>query len=75
MTINEKKMKMTSVQLSGYEMNTLKDAKLTLNLLFGKLTSRDNITRAANILNGIESLIEELEENNNSILEFDNMED
>lgn len=71
MIINETKMKMTAVQLSGYEMNTLKDAKLTLNLLFGRLTSKDNITRAANILNGIESLIEELEENNNSILEFE----
>ncbi len=75
MTINETKMLVKAVQLSGYEMNTLKDAKLTLNLLFGRLTSKDNITRAANILNGIESLIEELEENNNSILEFDNMED
>lgn len=70
MIINETKMTMKAVQLSGYEMSTLKDAKLTLNLLFGRLTSKDNITRAANILNGLESLIEELEENNNSILEF-----
>lgn len=70
MTINETKMTVKAVQLSGYEMNTLKDAKLTLNLLFGRLTSKDNITRAANILNGLEALIEELEENNNSILEF-----
>lgn len=70
MTINETKMLVKAVQLSGYEMNTLKDAKLTLNLLFGRLTSKDNITRAANILTGIEALIEELEENNNSILEF-----
>lgn len=70
MIINEKKMIMKAVQLSGYEMNTLKDAKLTLNLLFGRLTAKDNITRAANILQGIEALIEELEENNNSILEF-----
>ena len=70
MTINETKMTVKAVQLSGYEMNTLKDAKLTLNLLFGRLTSKDNITRAANILNGIEALIEELEENDNSILEF-----
>ena len=70
MTINETKMTVKAVQLSGYEMNTLKDAKLTLNLLFGRLTSKENITRAANILNGIESLIEELEENDNSILEF-----
>lgn len=75
MTINETKMIVKAVQLSGYEMNTLKDAKLTLNLLFGRLTSKDNITRAANILNSIESLIEELEANDNSILEFDNMED
>lgn len=70
MIINERKMSMRAVQLSGYEMSTLKDAKLTLNLLFGRLTSKDNITRAANILNGLEALIEELEENNNSILEF-----
>lgn len=70
MTINETKMTVKALQLSGYEMNTLKDAKLTLNLLFGRLTSKDNITRAANILNGIEALIEELEENDNSILEF-----
>lgn len=70
MIINETKMSVKAVQLSGYEMSTLKDAKLTLNLLFGRLTSKDNITRAANILNGLEALIEELEENNNSILEF-----
>lgn len=75
MTINETKMTVKAVQLSGYEMNTLKDAKLTLNLLFGRLTSKDNITRAANILNGIEALIEELEENDNSILEFSSEED
>ena len=70
MTINETKMTMKAVQLSDYEMSSLKDAKLTLNLLFGKLTAKDNITRAANILNGLEALIEELEENDNSILEF-----
>lgn len=70
MTINETKMTVKAVQLSGYEMSTLKDAKLTLNQFFGRLTAKDNITRAANILNGLEALIEELEENNNSILEF-----
>lgn len=70
MTINEKKMIVKSVQLSGYEMETLRDARLTLNLLFGRLTAKDNITRAANILSSIDNLIEELEENNNSILEF-----
>lgn len=70
MTINERKMTVKAVRLSSYEMSTLKDAKLTLNLLFGRLTAKDNITRAANILNGLEALIEELEENNNSILEF-----
>lgn len=70
MTINETKMTVKAVQLSGYEMSTLKEARLTLSLLFARLTSKDNITRAANILNSIEALIEELEENDKSILEF-----
>ena len=70
MIINEKKMTVKAVQFSGYEVSTLKDAKQTLKMLFGRLTARDNITHVANILNGLEALIEELEENNNSILEF-----
>ena len=70
MTINETKMKLTSVQLSGYEMETLKEAKKTLNMLFNKVTSRDNETRCYNILVELDGLIEELEANKNSILEF-----
>lgn len=70
MTINERQMTVKSVHLSEYEMETLRDAKLTLNLLFGRLTANDNITRAANILSSLDDLIEELEENDNSILEF-----
>ena len=70
MVINEKKMKVTSVQLSGYEMATLMDAKKTLNMLFGKVKSRDNEARCYNILVELDELIEELEANENSILEF-----
>jgi hypothetical protein len=75
MVINETKTKVTAVQLSGYEMNTLNDAKKTLNMLFNKVTSRDNETRCYNILVELDGLIEELEENNNSILEFSKMEE
>lgn len=70
MIINEKKMTMKAVQLSCYEMSTLKDAKQTLKMLFGRLTARDNITHVANMFNDLEGLIEELEDNNNSIIEF-----
>lgn len=75
MTINEKKMLVKSVLLSGYEMGTLRDAKGTLNLIFAKVTAKENITRIAHILQDMEDLIEELEENGNSILEFTDMED
>ena len=70
MVINKKKMNVTSVHLSDYEMNTLKDATGTLNLLFCKLTAKSNISHIANIITGLEDLLEELKENNNSILEF-----
>lgn len=75
MTSKEKKMIMKSVQLSDYELNTLKAAKITLKHLFGRLTAKDNITHVANMFNDIEGLIEELEENGNQIIEFDNMEE
>lgn len=70
MVTNKKKMNVTSVHLSDYEMNTLKDAAGTLNLLFCKLTAKSNISHIANIITGLEELLEELKENNNSILEF-----
>lgn len=70
MTFNEKNMKMTSIQLSDYEMSTLKDAKKTLNLVFNRLTAKDNLNRCFGILSGLDDLIEELEANDNSILEF-----
>lgn len=70
MTINEKKMTMKAVQLSDYEINTLKDAKYTLRMLFSRLTAKDNISHVVNMFNDLEGLIEELEDNNNSILEF-----
>lgn len=70
MTLNEKKMTVKAVQLSGYEMSTLKDAKQTLKILFGRLSARDNINHVANMFNDLERLIEELDDNNNSIIEF-----
>lgn len=70
MIINETKMFVRAVQLSGYEMSTLKDARKTLNLLFNRLTSKDNMTRCYNIISELDSLLEELEENNNNLLEF-----
>ena len=75
MTIDERKMIVRSVTLSPYEVKTLHDAKGTLNLLFGRLTAKDNITHVAHILNELESLISELDDNANGILEFVNMED
>lgn len=70
MTIEERKMLVRSVTLSTYEVDTLKDAKGTLTILFGKLTSKDNITHIAHILNELEALIQELDENENHIMEF-----
>ena len=70
MTVNKKKMNVTALQLSNYEMDTLNDAKKTLNLLFSRLTAKENITHVANILQDLEDLIENLEENGNNILEF-----
>ena len=70
MTINEKKMTVKAVQLSGYEMSTLRDGRKTLNLIFNRLASKDNLTRCYNIISELDLLIEELEENNNSLLEF-----
>ena len=70
MIINETKMFVRAVQLSGYEMSTLQDARKTLNLTFNRLTAKDNLTRCYNIISELDSLIEELEENNNSLLEF-----
>ena len=71
MVVNKEKMIVQSVVLSGYEMETLYYAKKTLELLFGKLTAKDNITQVANILQALEDLIETLEENGNGILEFE----
>lgn len=70
MIINETKMFVRAVQLSGYEINTLTDARKTLNLLFNRLTSKDNMTRCFNIISELDNLLDELEENNNSLLEF-----
>lgn len=70
MVINETKMFVRAVQLSGYEMSTLRDGRKTLNLLFNRLTSKDNMTRCYNIISELDNLLEELEENNNSLLEF-----
>ena len=75
MTINEKKMLVKSVQLSNYEMDTLRDAKKTLMMLFGRLISEDNVNHVSAMLTDLEQLIKELEENRNQIIEFDNMED
>jgi len=75
MTINEKKMLVKSVQLSNYEVGTLNDAKKTLTMLFGRLKAKDNISHVAAMLTDLEQLLEELEENGNQIIEFDNMED
>ena len=71
MIVNKQNMIVTSVMLSGYEMDTLNDAKKTLNFLFSRLTAKDNITRVAHILQALEDLIETLEENGNGILEFE----
>ncbi len=70
MTINEKKMNVRSVQLSSYEMASLRDTKAVLTVLFGKLTAHDNITHVAGMLTDMEMLIDELETNNNQIIEF-----
>lgn len=75
MIINEKKMLVKSVQLSNYEMDTLCDAKKTLNMLFGRLTAKDNVNHVAAMLTDLEQLLEELTENNNQIIEFNNMEE
>lgn len=75
MTINEKKMIVKSVALSNYEMDTLRDAKKTLTMLFGRLTSKDNVNHVAAMITDLEQLLEELEENSNQIIEFDNMEE
>lgn len=70
MTFNETKMTVKAMQLSGYEMNTLKDARKTLNMVFNRLTSSENLNRCFTILSGLDDLIEELEANDYSILEF-----
>lgn len=70
MTIEEKKMIVRSVKLSNYEMNTLIDAGATLKRIFGRLTSKDNLSRCYNILSELECLIEEAGDNNNCIIEF-----
>lgn len=75
MTINEKKMLCKSVQLSNYEMDTLRDAKKTLTMMFGRLISKDNVNHVAAMLTDLEQLLEELEKNGNQIIEFDDMED
>lgn len=75
MTINEKKMLVKSVQLSNYEVDTLRDAKKTLNMMFGRLISKDNVNHVAAMLTDLDELLEELENNGNQIIEFDNMED
>lgn len=75
MTINEKKMLVKSLQLSNYEVDTLRDAKKTLNMMFGRLKTKDNVNHVAAMLTDLEQLLKELEENGNQIIEFDNMED
>lgn len=75
MTINEKKMIVKSVALSTYEMDSLRDAKKTLTMLFGRLASKDNINHVAAMITDLEQLLEELEENSNQIIEFNNMEE
>lgn len=75
MTINEKKMLVKSLQLSNYEVDTLLDAKKTLNMMFGRLISKDNVNHVAGMLTDLEQLLKELENNGNQIIEFDNMED
>lgn len=70
MTINETKMTVKALQLSAYEMGTLKEARKTLNMIFNRLTSSDNMTRLYNIISGIDTMIEEMDANDNSILEF-----
>lgn len=75
MKINETKMTVKAVQLSAYEMGTLKEARKTLNMIFARLTSKDNMTRLYNIITELDCLIEELDTNNNSILEFIEQED
>ena len=75
MTINEKKMLVKSLQLSNYEVDTLRDAKKTLNMMFGRLISKDNVNHVAGMLTDLEQLLDELETNGNQIIEFDNMED
>lgn len=75
MTINEKKMLCKSLQLSNYEVDTLRDAKKTLNMMFGRLISKDNVNHVAGMLTDLDQLLDELETNGNQIIEFDNMED
>lgn len=75
MTINEKKMLLKSVELSHYEVNTLREARKTLNMLFGRLSAKDNVNHVAAMLTDLDQLIEELENNGNQIIEFNNMED
>lgn len=70
MTINETKMTVKALQLSAYEMGTLKEARKTLNMIFNRLTSSDNMTRLYNIISGLDTMIEEMDANDNSILEF-----
>lgn len=75
MTINEKKMLVKSLQLSNYEVDTLIDAKKTLNMMFSRLVSKDNVNHVAAMLTDLEQLLEELKTNGNQIIEFANMED
>lgn len=75
MTINEKKMLVKSLQLSNYEVDTLRDAKKTLTMMFGRLISKDNVNHVAAMLTDLEQLLEELKTNNNQIIEFENVED
>lgn len=70
MIINEKNMTVRSVQLSSYEMASLRDTRAVLKVLFGKLTARDNVNHVSGMLTDIEGLIDELESNNNQIIEF-----
>lgn len=70
MTIKERKMQVRSVQLSSYEMESLRDTRAVLKVLFDKLTARDNINHVAGMLTDIEGLIDELEANTNQIIEF-----
>lgn len=70
MTTEEKETVVRIVKLSDYEVSTLRDARGTLHLLFGKLILRDNVNHVSNIIDGIDELLDALETSENSIVEI-----